>query len=171
MQRHTTLAGEARTASACRYKWSGHGEIAVSVLGYEPPDLNSHSSRPRKDVNTKCGNRRNLVPYVSPVPQKFCGTSNKSWFWRNFITLYHSTLRPDWDRPQHHRAPLALWYNHTPSMAAHLPYQQVELGQSIPKSKESCNIAKKANRICSSLIQISAHGINFPPPKLHFRFN
>ena len=45
-------------------------------------------------------------------------------------------------------------------MAAHLPYQQAELGQSIPKSKESCNIAKKANKICSSLIQISAHGIN-----------
>ena len=51
MQRHTTLAGEARTASACRYKWSGHGEIAVSVLGYEPPDLNSHSSRPWKTVH------------------------------------------------------------------------------------------------------------------------
>lgn len=42
--------------------------------------------------NTKCGNRRNLVPYVSPVPQKFCGTSNKSWFWRNFITLGYPIL-------------------------------------------------------------------------------
>ena len=50
MQRHTTLDGEARTVSACRYKWSGHGEIAVSILGYELPDLNTHSSRPRKGV-------------------------------------------------------------------------------------------------------------------------
>ena len=41
MQRHTTLAGEARTGSILDYKWSGHGEIVVSVLGYEPPDLNS----------------------------------------------------------------------------------------------------------------------------------
>ena len=50
MQGHTALAGEAQTASTCRYKWSGHVEIAVSVLGREPPDLNSHSLRPQKDM-------------------------------------------------------------------------------------------------------------------------
>ena len=42
MQRHTKLAGEGRCKSILDYKWSGHGEIIVSVLGYEPPDLNSH---------------------------------------------------------------------------------------------------------------------------------
>ena len=72
------------------------------------------------------------------------------------------------DRPGHHSAPLALQYTSiqpNPLIDSAPPYQQSELALLIPKSKESCNKSKKANEICTLLIQIFPHVINVPPHK------